>query len=44
MKRGAYNITWDGRDHLGRSLSNGVYFCRFAAGDYRATEKLVLQK
>ena len=44
MKRGAYSVTWDGRDHLGRSLANGVYFCRFAAGDYRATEKVVLQK
>jgi hypothetical protein len=44
MKRGAYSITWDGRDHLGRSLANGVYFCRFTAGEYRATEKLVLQK
>ena len=44
MKRGAYSITWDGRDHLGRSLANGVYFCRLTAGDYRATEKLVLQR
>jgi len=44
MKRGAYSITWDSRDHLGRSLSNGVYFCRFSAGDYNATEKLVLQR
>jgi len=25
-------------------LAPGVYFCRFAAGDYRATEKVVLQK
>jgi hypothetical protein len=44
MKRGAYSITWDGRDHLGRSLANGVYFCRLTAGDYRATEKMVLQR
>jgi hypothetical protein len=44
MKRGAYSVTWDGRDQVGRSLANGVYFCRFSAGNYRATEKLVLQK
>ena len=44
MRRGAYSVTWDGRDHLGRSLANGVYFCRMTAGDYRATEKLVLQR
>ena len=44
QKPGRYSVTWDGRDHLGRSLANGVYFCRFAAGDYHATEKLVLQR
>lgn len=44
VKRGAYSVTWDGRDHYGRSLANGVYFVRLNAGDYRATEKVVLQK
>jgi hypothetical protein len=44
VKRGAYSVTWDGADVRGRSLANGIYFCRFTAGDYRATEKLVLQK
>lgn len=44
MRRGAYSVTWDGRDDRGRSLANGVYFCRLSAGDYRATEKVVLQK
>ena len=44
QKPGRYSVTWDGCDHLGRSLANGVYFCRFAAGDYHATEKLVLQR
>jgi hypothetical protein len=36
--------TWDGRDGRGRLLPSGVYFCRLAAGDYRATEKVVLQR
>jgi hypothetical protein len=44
QKPGRYSVTWNGRDHAGRSLANGVYFCRFSSGDYRATEKLVLQK
>jgi flagellar hook assembly protein FlgD len=44
MKRGAYSITWNGTDDRGRELARGVYFCRFTAGDYRATEKVVLQK
>jgi len=44
MKRGAYSINWNGTDDRGRELARGVYFCRFSAGDYRATEKLVLQR
>jgi hypothetical protein len=44
MKRGAYSVTWDGRDDRHRSLSNGIYFVRLAAGDYTATEKVVLQR
>jgi hypothetical protein len=44
MKRGAYSINWNGTDDRGRELARGVYFCRFKAGDYHATEKLVLQR
>jgi hypothetical protein len=44
MKRGAYSVTWSGTDDRGRTLANGVYFVRLTAGDYRATEKVVLQK
>jgi hypothetical protein len=44
MKRGTYSITWNGTDDRGRELVRGVYFCRLTAGDYRATEKLVLQR
>jgi hypothetical protein len=44
VKRGAYSVTWDGRDNAGRTLPAGVYFCKFAAGDYLATQKLVVQR
>jgi hypothetical protein len=44
QKPGRYSVTWNGRDQVGRSLANGVYFCRFSAGDFRATEKLVLER
>ena len=44
QKPGRYSVKWNGCDHIGRSLANGVYFCRFSTGDYRATEKVVLQK
>jgi hypothetical protein len=44
QKPGRYALRWDGRDNAGRPLSNGIYFCRMNADDYRATEKLVLQR
>jgi flagellar hook assembly protein FlgD len=44
MRPGRYSLSWNGADDRGREQARGVYFCRFAAGDYRATEKLVLQR
>jgi len=44
MRPGRYSLSWSGTDDRGRELARGVYFCRFSAGDYRATEKLVLQR
>jgi hypothetical protein len=38
------SIAGNGREDRGRELAWGVYFVRFSAGDYRATEKLVLQR
>jgi len=38
------SVTWNGTDDRGRSLANGVYFVRMVAGNYRATEKVVLQR
>ncbi len=44
MTRGAHCVTWNGADDRGRSLADGVYFVRLTAGNYQATEKVVLQK
>jgi len=44
VRPGRYSANWDGTDDRGRELARGVYFCHFTAGDYRATEKLVLQR
>jgi len=44
MKRGVHRVAWDGTDGRSRTLANGVYFLKFTAGDYRQTEKLVLQR
>lgn len=35
-------ITWDGTDQSNRRLPSGIYFLRFTAGDYTATDKLLL--
>ncbi len=35
-------ISWDGRDNMGKKLPSGVYFLKLVTGDYSATEKLLL--
>jgi len=44
QRPGRYSVNWKGTDDRGRELARGVYFCRFSSGDYRATEKVVLQR
>ena len=40
-ERAAY---WDGRNETGESVSSGVYFLRFVAGNFTATQRLVIVK
>ncbi len=42
QKAGVYSVVWDGCDGGGRRLSAGVYFCRFSAGEYQRSEKVIL--
>jgi hypothetical protein len=44
QESGRYTLRWNGSDAMDRTLANGVYFCRFTAGDYRQTEKLLLAR
>ena len=44
LRPGRYSLNWSGTDDRGRELARGVYFCRLSAGDYRLTEKVVLQR
>ncbi len=44
VRRGSHSVAWDGSDGCGRLLPAGVYLVRFSAGDYRATQKIVLQR
>ena len=39
--RAAY---WDGRDNLGEKVSSGVYYYTLQAGEFRATQKMVVVK
>ena len=40
-ERAAY---WDGRNEMGETVANGVYFYRLAAGDFSAARKMVVGK
>jgi hypothetical protein len=41
---GYYEASWDGRDESNREVPSGVYFVKLRAGDYSATEKMLLMK
>ena len=41
---GRYTADWRGQDDAGRRLANGIYFCRFRAGDHREVRKLLLTR
>jgi hypothetical protein len=41
---GEHRVTWDGTDSSGNTVGAGVYFCRFEAGQYTATRRMVLLK
>lgn len=41
---GNHTVIWDGVDALGREVTNGCYFVKFEANDYKVIKKLVLIK
>lgn len=42
LEAGRHSLSWDGRDDMGRQVSNGIYFYRLEAGQVRLTNKLVI--
>ena len=38
---GIHRVSWNGRDARGNSVSSGVYFLKFSAGDYTSTQKIL---
>jgi hypothetical protein len=41
---GRHMLTWDGKDHAGRSVSAGVYFCQLKAEGNVSTKRLTVLK
>ncbi|UCE19663.1 MAG: alkaline phosphatase [Gemmatimonadota bacterium] len=41
---GSCEVSWDGRDALGKSAPSGVYFYRLSTGEFTATKRMVLMK
>jgi len=41
---GEYEITWDGRNDFGQSVSSGIYLLKMQAGKFSQTRKMVLTR
>ena len=44
QEAGYRRVYWNGSDNTGRRVAPGVYYCRFRAGDFLATQKLVVRR
>lgn len=41
---GRYQVQWDAKDNLGRSVGSGVYIAKVEAGSFSASQKMLLLK
>ena len=37
-------VHWDGRNEAGESVASGIYILKFMAGDFSATQRLMIVK
>jgi len=42
MEPGIHTVKWNGRDHHGRQVASGLYFCRLEAGEFVNTRKTMM--
>jgi len=38
---GTYQVQWDGRDRLGRTMASGAYFCKLQIENWAVTKRLI---
>lgn len=43
-KAGYYQLGWNGKDNIGKSVSSGIYYYRMTSGKYTASKKIILVK
>jgi hypothetical protein len=41
---GVYSLVWNGEDNNNQRVAPGVYFTKFASGEYVSVKKLILVK
>jgi hypothetical protein len=41
---GDYSVSWDGRDHSGKSVGSGIYFCQMETVAYKKSIKIAFLK
>jgi hypothetical protein len=44
MSAGAYQVSWDGRNDAGQTMSSGVYFYQIQAGSFNQVKRMILIK
>jgi hypothetical protein len=44
MAAGIHSVTWDGCDDLGHPAPAGIYLCRFTAGRFQESMRMMLMK
>jgi hypothetical protein len=42
VEAGTHQATWNGTDSAGSRVARGIYFCRMSAGEFNATQKIVM--